>query len=234
MKKTLVITGGSRGIGLATSKLFLQQGYRVVNLSRSASPLAEVEQIQVDLCDPDWDAQQRRDVLQLLEGTASVTLVHSAGMGTADTVANLRVDEMRRVFQLNVVAAAQLDCLLLPQMGSGSSILYIGSTLSEKAVPGSCSYVSSKHAVIGLMRSTCQDLAGTGIHTACVCPGFTDTEMLREHLGNESAAVEAVCEQSTFGRLIQPEEIAETILFCAQNPVINGSVLHSNLGQRER
>lgn len=84
------------------------------------------------------------------------------------------------------------------------------------------------------MRSTCQDLAGTGIHTACVCPGFTDTEMLREHLGNESAAVEAVCEQSTFGRLIQPEEIAETILFCAQNPVINGSVLHSNLGQRER
>ena len=63
------------------------------------------------------------------------------------------------------------------------SIIYIGSTLSEKGVANSCSYVTSKHAVVGLMRSTTQDLVGKGIHTACICPGFTDTEMLKNHVG---------------------------------------------------
>jgi 3-oxoacyl-[acyl-carrier protein] reductase len=72
-------------------------------------------------------------------------------------------------------------------MGPGSSVLYVGSTLSEKAVPGSFSYVVSKHAQLGMMRATCQDLMGTGIHTAMVCPGFTDTEMLRNHLGTTNS-----------------------------------------------
>lgn len=233
MKKVLVITGGSRGIGLATCQLFLQHGYRVVNLSRSASPLAEVEQLRVDLGDLDWDARHGPELLRLVGGSDSIALVHNAGMGTADSVASLQVDAMRQVLQINVVASAQLSNLLLPRMGRGSSILYIGSTLSEKAVPGVCSYVLSKHAVIGLMRSTCQDLAGTGIHTACVCPGFTDTEMLREHLGNDSVALQAAAERSVFERLVQPEEIAQTLLFCAQNPAINGTVLHASLGQRE-
>ncbi len=133
-----------------------------------------------------------------------------------------------------MVACVQLDQLLLPLMGAGSSIVYVGSTLGEKAVAGSCAYVVSKHAQIGLMRATCQDLAGRGIHTACVCPGFTDTEMLRAHVGHASEVLEALAGGVTFGRLIEPEEIARTIRFCAQNAVINGAVIHANLGQVER
>jgi NAD(P)-dependent dehydrogenase (short-subunit alcohol dehydrogenase family) len=117
-------------------------------------------------------------------------------------------------------------------MAPGSSILYVGSTLGEKAVPNSFSYVTSKHASIGMMRSTCQDLAGTGIHTACINPGFTDTEMLREHVPAD--VMPQIAAMSAFERLIQPEEIAQTLLFAAQSPVINGATINANLGQVER
>ncbi len=82
-----------------------------------------------------------------------------------------------------------------------------------------------------MMRATCQDLAGRRIHTACICPGFTDTEMLRQHVSAD--AMESVKAMSAYNRLIDPDEIAETLFWAAQNPVINGSVLHANLGQVE-
>ncbi|MDP7389608.1 MAG: SDR family oxidoreductase, partial [Pseudomonadales bacterium] len=114
----------------------------------------------------------------------------------------------------------------------GSSVLYVGSTLSEKAVPGLASYVTSKHAVAGLMRATCQDLAGTGVHTVCINPGFTNTEMLRDHVPADVMPQIAV--MSAFERLIEPEEIAQALLFAAHNPVLNGAVINANLGQIER
>ena len=83
-----------------------------------------------------------------------------------------------------------------------------------------------------MMRALCQDLAGTGIHTACICPGFTDTEMLRAHVPTD--AIDAVAGMSAFDRLIEPAEIAATLLFAAEHPVVNGAVIHANLGQRER
>ena len=82
-----------------------------------------------------------------------------------------------------------------------------------------------------MMRSTCQDLAGGKIHTACVCPGFTDTQMLRDHVGEES--MDFVAGMSAFKRLIEPDEIASTVLFAASNPVLNGATIHANLGQVE-
>jgi len=104
--------------------------------------------------------------------------------------------------------------------------------LSEKAVPGSFSYVTTKHAMVGMMRATCQNLAGRRIHTACICPGFTDTEMLRQHVPED--AMPQIQSMSAYDRLVSPDEIANTLLWTAQNPVINGAVIHANLGQIER
>jgi 3-oxoacyl-[acyl-carrier protein] reductase len=232
--KTLVITGGSKGIGLATARLFAAEGYRVVNISRSPIPLAGAVQLGIDIAQTDWAAHHGEAVRGAVAGSATIALVHNAGLLTKDSVASVEAAALHRSLQVNVVACVQLDQLLLPLMGAGSSIVYVGSTLGEKAVAGSCAYVVSKHAQIGLMRATCQDLAGRGIHTACVCPGFTDTEMLRAHVGHASDVLEALAGGVTFGRLIEPEEIARTIRFCAQNAVINGAVIHANLGQVER
>ena len=85
-----------------------------------------------------------------------------------------------------------------------------------------------------MMRASCQDLDNSGIHTCCICPGFTDTKMLRQHLGNDEEIIKQVADNMTAHRLVEPQEIAELCYFCANHAVINGSVLHANLGQIER
>ena len=231
MRKVLVITGASRGIGLAAAQLFMQNGFEVINLSRSRSPLSGVENLDIDLSSDGWDKAVELRLLPMLHNAERIVLVHNAGAIIKDSLASLDIDAFKRVLAINVIAPALLSHLLLPHMRAGSSIIYIGSTLGEMAVPQSCAYVTSKHALIGLMRSTGQDLAGTGIHTACVCPGFTDTEMLRAHVGHSEEILQNLSQRVTQKRLIQPDEIASTIYFCAQNPVINGAVIHANLGQ---
>ena len=84
------------------------------------------------------------------------------------------------------------------------------------------------------MRSCTQDLSKQKqlIHTTCICPGFTETEMLTQHAGKEvlnRLAQEKVC----LKRLACPKEVAALIYFCSQNALINGSIIHGNLGQVE-
>ena len=230
--KLLLITGASAGIGSATASAFLAAGYAVVNLSRRPCPVEGVVHITCDLSHPDFlDAVADR-LDPMLQDAEQTALVHNASRLASDTATTTPSDALRQIIELNIVAANTLNQYVIPAMGTGSSVLIVGSTLSEKAVPGSYSYVISKHALVGMMRALCQDLAGTGIHTACVCPGFTDTEMLREHVPADAMA--AVAEMSAFNRLIEPAEIADTLLFAATHPVVNGAVIHANLGQRER
>lgn len=231
MDKVLVITGGSRGIGLATIKLFVDDGYRAINISRSPTNLELATQIKADLSDPNWIEKTQIQLLQSLAAPDQITLIHNAALLLKDNI-NSAAD-FSRVMQINLIAAQQLNELLLPKMNSGSSILYVGSTLSKKAVANTLSYSTSKHAVLGLMRATCQDLIGSGIHTASVCPGFTDTEMLREHIGQDEEILEALGEANAFGRLVSPKEIASCLKFCSDSPAINGASIDAHLGQIE-
>ena len=230
--KTLVITGASSGIGLHTARLFLDSGYAVVNLSRRRCPLEQVAQIDCDLSLPGFIDTAGPLLRPRLEGAGEVVLIHNASRLANDSAVETPDNALRAVLEVNVLAPNSLNGFVVPFMRPGSSVLYVASTLAEKAVPGSFSYVTSKHAQIGMMRSLTQDVAGRGIHTAAVCPGFTDTEMLRQHVPAE--AMDSVRRMSAFDRLISPDEIARTLLFVAQNPVLNGAVIHANLGQVER
>lgn len=229
--KTLVITGASAGIGLATAARFFSSNFRVINLSRRKCPLDSVNSIATDLSQPDFGEKLQVQLEPFLKSSDAVTLVHNASRLLNDSATNTSDEALRDVVQVNIVATNTLNRILLPKMSYGSSIIYIGSTLAEKAVANSFSYVTTKHAQVGMMRSLCQDLAGTGIHTACVCPGFTDTEMLRQHVPEDQLSNVAAI--AAFNRLITPEEIAEVVFATAENPVLNGSVIHANLGQIE-
>jgi NAD(P)-dependent dehydrogenase (short-subunit alcohol dehydrogenase family) len=233
MQHTAIITGASVGIGRATAQRFVALGYRVYNLSRRACPEPGVENIACDLASDTSIASACATLLPVVRESASVCLLHNASQMRKDAAGSCSSDSLREVLETNVVAVNTINQQLLPALPRGSSLLYIGSTLSEKAVAGSFSYVLSKHAQLGMMRASCQDLMGTGIHTALICPGFTDTEMLRTHIGNDPQVVAAIGGMNAYGRLIDPGEIAELVVWSHSNPVINGAVLHANLGQKE-
>ena len=233
MTRYALITGASRGIGRATAALLRDAGHTVFNLSRSSAAEAGVEDIAVDLAG-DFGGRLETQLAERLPDEARIALVHCAGFLAGDDATRIDETVLQRSLQINVIAPAILNRIVTPRMRPGSSIVFVGSTLGDKAVPGSASYVTSKHAVNGLMRATCQDLAGRGVHTAVVSPGFTDTEMLRDHVGGNQETLDAIAGMSTQHRLIRPDEIAATIAFCIDNPVINGAVIHANLGQIER
>ncbi len=229
--KCAIITGASAGIGLHTAQRFLDEGYSVTNLSRRHCPVSAVNHVNCDLSVPGFLDTINAQLTPLLQQADEVALIHNASRLVNDSAVETPSQRLREVLEVNLVAPNTLNYFAIPYMKAGSSILYVGSTLAEKAVPNSYSYVVSKHGTIGMMRATCQDLAGRAIHTACICPGFTDTEMLRQHVSAD--AMDSVKAMSAYNRLIDPDEIAETLFWAAQNPVINGSVLHANLGQVE-
>ena len=230
---TAIITGASVGIGKAGARAFLAKGYAVYNLSRRPCPVSGVNNISCDLASHDSIINACDVLLEVIGQSSSVALVHNACQMRKDSATQCDSESLREVLETNLVAVNSLNQHLLSHLPISSSVLYIGSTLSEKAVPGSFSYVISKHALLGMMRASCQDLMGSGVHTALICPGFTDTEMLRTHLGNDEEVMKAIASMNSFNRLIEPGEIAEFILWAHNNPVINGAVLHANLGQRE-
>ena len=231
--KIAVITGASSGIGLATARQFLEHQYTVFNLSRRPCPDARVISIKIDLSSPRLGVNLQKSLLPRLDLStpAELHLIHNAAKLHTDQAAATSDDTLLEVMQVNVLAANTLNRILIPHMKPGSSIVLVGSTLGEKAVANAFSYVTSKHAQVGMTRALCQDLAGKEVHVSCICPGFTDTEMLRARVPEDH--LDDVAQLTTFHRLIQPEEIAQTIFWATQNPVVNGSVIHANLGQKE-
>ena len=234
MQKTAIITGASSGIGAATAEKFLARGYSVINIARRPSPVQGVINIAADLS---TDAGAMNAALaciaHLPADSSEVALIHNASLMLKDSAQSCETEAIMHVLAVNVLAVNTLNRQLMAHMAAGSSVIFVGSTLSEKAVAGAYSYVVSKHAQLGQMRATCQDLIGSGIHTAMVCPGFTDTEMLKQHLGGDTDLMVEIGSQNGFGRLIKPEEIAGVVTWAHESPVVNGSVIHANLGQIE-
>lgn len=230
MTSLTIITGASCGIGLATAERFVKEGWKVYNLSRTPCPLPDVVHYPCDLSDIK-QTQQVLDKLDLKPFT-KISIVHNAAITRNDTYETATETDFLDVFKINVAAPQFINQCLMPRLPKGSSIIFVGSTLSEVGAPNSLSYTTSKHALAGLMKATAQDLARKETHTCLVCPGFTDTQMLKDVVGPDEKKWTEIKSSVLFGRLIAPEEIASLIFFCSNNPVINGSVLHANLGQR--
>lgn len=232
-RPTVIVTGGSAGIGLAIVERFADLDYRVVSLARRRCPVDVVESMLVDLGNADAVATAIKQVRARVGVSHATHVIHNAAVMPTDTATDFDSKVLDRTLRLNVTTPAEINAGLIPRMSPGSSIVFIGSTLSDKGVPGRLSYVTSKHALLGLMRATVQDLFGTGIHCLCVAPGFTDTAMLAPGLATPGFA-QAVRDIVSFGRLLEPDEIADIVVFATRTPALNGAIVHANLGQRER
>lgn len=226
--KVLVITGAAQGIGLSTAALFSEQGFTVISIGPARGGFEYGTWIAADPSERNWLEKAQGQLGQAVQHAGEIVLVHNTAMLLRDSIEQSDDGDLQQALQANIIAPIQLTRFLLPYMDVGSAIVYVGSSLAERAVPKRLSYVVSQHAQIGLMRATALEIAGRDMHTVCVCPGMTDSEWSGRHLRGDQPIEPFVLRNASLKKALQPDSIAQLIYFCAHAQAVNGSVIHAN------
>jgi NAD(P)-dependent dehydrogenase (short-subunit alcohol dehydrogenase family) len=217
---TVAITGGATGLGAAIAQRFAAEGARghVLDVRAPANLPAGWTATTVDLRDDDAVADAFAAV-----GAVDV-LVAAAGIVPGwRTTAGLDIDEWDEVFRVNVrgMASTFKHALVV----DGGAIVAIGSLNSWRGDPNIASYVASKHAVLGLVRSAALDLGRRGVRVNAIGPGAIATDALLERMRTRERergipvedALTAVAAQSALGRMATAEDVAGAALFLASD-----------------
>ena len=221
--KVVVITGGSDGIGLATAKLFAIEGAHVYITGRRQELLAEaVKDIGHGAVGVQGDVTKSADVARLYERIQreheQVDVVF-ANAGIYEGVPLDAIDDTNfdSTFHVNVKGMVFTVQKALPMMTAGSAIVLNGSVAGSKGLPGQSLYNASKAAVRSFARSWTNDLKERGIRVNVVSPGGTETRMIRSYLDAQPEVEEAFNKSVPLGRLGEPNEVAQVVLFLASS-----------------
>lgn len=240
-RKTVLITGASRGIGAETARLFAQRGYAVgINYCQSrdrAEALArelrdrgaEAAIYQADVSDR---AQVDRMVADFLRdfGTLDV-LVCNAGIARQELFTDVTPDQWRQMLGVNLDGVFHCCQAALPEMirRKAGRIVTLSSMWGQVGASCEVAYSAAKAGVIGLTKALAQEVGPSGITVNCVAPGVIETEM-NGLLTQETK--DALAEETPLERMGTPREVAETIWFLASEAgsFFTGQVLAPNGG----
>ncbi|MFY7671534.1 SDR family NAD(P)-dependent oxidoreductase [Tenacibaculum sp. MEBiC06402] len=197
MKKNIVITGTSRGIGFELAQQFAEAGHQVIALSRNSKPLEKVSHnnilpISTDLMN-EASLQQAASVIIEKFGHVDI-LINNAGMLVNKPFEKLTSEDFLKVYQVNVFAVAQLTQKLVPHMTSGSHVITIssmGGIQGSMKFPGLAAYSSAKGAVITLSELLAEEYKEKGIAFNVLALGAVQTEMLEEAFPGYQAPISA-------------------------------------------
>jgi len=241
-RKTIVLTGASRGIGHATVKRFSAEGWRVITCSRHPFaencpwPAGPEDHIQLDLSDPDNLGVAVAEMQKRLESEGSKlhALVNNAGIspklaeGARPDSLTTPMNVWRTVFQVNFFAPIMLARGLFKELkDAGGSIVNVTSIVGMRVHPfAGTAYATSKAALASLTREMAADFGPHGVRVNAIAPGEIDTAIL-------SPGTEKMIEDIPLRRLGQPNEVAETIFFLCSDAssYVTGSEIHINGGQ---
>ena len=232
--KTALVTGSSRGIGAATAAALSRKGWAVcVNYRErrdKAEELAALLRAEGGtVLTHQADVSDRAAVFAMVErirrelGPVSL-LVNNAGIARQQQFQDILPETWQRLFAVNLGGCFHCTQAVLPDMlhAHAGCIVNVSSIWGQHGASCEAAYSSTKHAIIGLTRSLSAELSLSGIRVNCVAPGVIDTDMVQV-LGRET--LEQLAGEIPLGRLGRPEEIAETIVYLAENPYITGQVI---------
>lgn len=231
MKKTLVITGASSGIGLAIAKRFEDNDYKIFNLDIVAGDVGEFCH-----CDVTDHNQVHLVVDKIAQNHAIDAVVSNAGMHYSANIENTNEADFSRVFNLNVKGAYSITQAVLPYMKDQSKgvILYIGSDQSTVGKANSFIYNLTKHALASMAKTTALDYAAYNIRANTLCPGTIETPLYHNAIDtyckNTGADPQKIHAEEAalqpLGRIGQPSDVAAMALFLASDDAafITGSL----------
>lgn len=217
--KVVVVTGGTDGIGLATAKMFAEEGAWVYITGRRQERLDEackeighqVTGIQGDVSTPS-DLDRLYSVIRDKHGRVDVVFAN-AGVSESASIAEIEEDHLQRVFDINVKGTVFTVQKALPLMTSGGAIVLAGSLAGSTGIAGLSIYSATKAAIRSFARTWTSDLKSQGIRVNVVSPGMVMTPSMQTYLQNNAGAEEWMKQTTPFGRLAHPDEIARTVLF---------------------
>ena len=238
-RKTLLLTGASRGIGHATVKRFSSAGWRVITCSRQPFPedcpweAGPEDHLQLDLADPHSTIQAVEEVKARLGGKLHA-LVNNAGIspkGPEGERLNTITTDLRtwgQVFHVNFFAAIVLARGLIDELTAAQgAVVNVTSIAGARVHPfAGAAYATSKAALAGLTREMAHDFGPLGVRVNAIAPGEIETAIL-------SAGTEKLAETIPMRRLGTPEEVARTIYYLCtpESSYVNGVEIEINGGQ---
>jgi len=223
-----LVTGGGRGIGRAIAAALIQAGAAVTIAGRNEKSLADVvghgEASGYVIADVTDSKAVDGGVKQAVAARGPVDLlIANAGGAESAPFPRTTPDQFREMFELNVMGVVNATRAVLDGMRERRSgrIVAIASTAGLKGYGYVSAYCAAKHAVVGLVRSLAVETASSGVTVNAVCPGYTDTELVRESLAPISAktgrsredALGSLLKATPLGRLVRPQEIAAAVLY---------------------
>ncbi len=223
--RTVLVTGGNRGIGLASAKLFAEAGHRVAITSRN--PDVDDERILAVPCDQtDSEAVDRAFETIEDELGAIEVLVANAGITRDQLFLRMSDDDFADVIDTNLTGAYRMARRAARPMlrARWGRLIFVSSVVGLLGSAGQVNYAASKSGLIGMARSMARELGSRNITANVVAPGPVATEMLASLT---EAQQTAITDQVPLGRVAQPEEIAQMINFLASEngAYITGAVI---------
>ncbi|MCW5632257.1 MAG: SDR family oxidoreductase [Rubrivivax sp.] len=218
--RTVLVTGGTRGIGRAISLQLARAGARVLaNHARNESAAAalgaaaaaeglELSTLRADLT----SAKGMESIREAVAATTALSLVHAAATGVHKPSESLTLRHWDFTHALNVRAFFELVQLLRPHFGPGSAIVPISSAGAVRAVPAYAAIGSSKAALEALARHLAAELAPAGVRVNIVAPGSVLTEAW-DAFPDKAARIAAAAARTPRGHLVRPEEVASLVQF---------------------
>jgi 3-oxoacyl-(acyl-carrier-protein) reductase len=224
--RTVLVTGGNRGIGLATAKLFAAQGHRVAITYRSEPP-ADADGLLAVRCDV-TDAQQIEDAFATIDSElgAVEVVVSNAGITRDGLVLRMKDDDFTDVLDANLTAGFRVARRAVKGMMKGrwGRIIFVSSIVGSAGQAGQANYAASKAGLVGLARSLAKEFASRSITVNIVAPGPIATDML-DALPEDRR--QAMAHAVPLGRLGSPDEVAAVICFLASDAAafVTGAVV---------